>query len=436
MNIIMPYGTETQAAEAPWGRPLATLDIADAPPLPDLPAAAREGFARPIGLRTPLAEIVRPGETVAIIVSDSFRHTAIDGVLPELLRVLNDRGVPDKDILFVVATGTHRGPTQEETAHILGAEVYKRFHDKVLTHDPQDEANLRYCGTTSRGTRVLLNRQVLTRDRVIVTGTVVLHYFGGFGGGRKSILPGIAGVETIAQNHARNLHATENRLDPAVRIGALAGNPVAEDMAEGAAFCRVDFSINTVLNRFGEIAGLFMGDLVEAHASAAEYARQLYAVEIGERADLVVASAGKAKNFIQSHKALFNAYQAVRPEGRIVFLTPSPEGYGGNRFRDWVRLGSRDAIIEELRKHAEINGQTALSTVEKAAITLFVTELASEEVDLLGGRKVSSLQAGLDLAREELLAQGITHPSVTLLPSASYSVPFLRSGTPAEGPSA
>ncbi|MBI2434412.1 MAG: nickel-dependent lactate racemase [Candidatus Hydrogenedentes bacterium] len=426
MQITMPYGHTALSGDAPWADHLATLEVAHTPALADVASVAREAFQHPIG-GAPLQERIQRGESVAIIVSDSFRQTRIDEVLPELLRTLRSCGVQDEDILFVYSTGTHRGPTPDEERWILGSDVYEHLRGQTLTHNPFDPAGLIELGVTSRGTRVLLNRHVLERDRLIVTGTVVLHYFGGYGGGRKSILPGIAGVETIAQNHARNLHPTEDRLDSAVRIGALDGNPVAEDMFEGASLCHTDFLINTVLNRDGKIAGLFAGELDAAHRAAARFAHALYAVEIDELADLAVASAGAARNFIQSHKALFNAYQSVKPGGRIIFLAAAPEGFGGNKFSQWLSLGGRAAIIRELRKNAEINGQTALSTREKAAITLFVTELPAEEVALLGGRKADSLQEALDTAHAEFQAQNIPRPTLTLLPSASYTVPFPRS---------
>jgi nickel-dependent lactate racemase len=271
---------------------------------------------------------------------------------------------------------------------------------------------------------VRVNRRAVECDRLILTGTCVMHYFGGYGGGRKSLVPGIAAADTIAQNHARNLDPVEDRLNPAVRIGALDGNPVAEDMLEASRFCRVDGIVNTVLNRRGEIAGLFAGEMDAAHRAAADFARGLYAVPIARRADIVIASAGAAKNFIQSHKALFNAYQAVKPGGRIIFLAPAPEGYGGNKFRDWISLGSRDAIIAALRTRAEINGQTALSTIEKAAITLMVTELPEADVALMGARKAQSLEAAIQTARAELADMGIARPTCYVMPAASYSVPM------------
>lgn len=428
MRIRMPYGSATLEADLAGADPIATLDVAEAPALADPGAALRDALADPIGLNGNALDAVRPGDTVCVIVSDSFRYTGMERVLPTLVRALEDRGARAEDISFLYATGTHRGPDEAEARQILGEEIHARFAARAHTHDPHDDAMLADLGTTSRGTRVRVNRRALECDHLVVTGTVVLHYFGGFGGGRKAIVPGVAGVETIAQNHARNLDPVEDRLNPAVRIGVLDGNPVAEDMLEASLRCPVRVLINTVLNRQGRIAGLYAGDLQAAHRAACDHALRLYGAPLARRADLVVASAGGAKNFIQSHKALFNAYQAMRPGGRIVFLAPAPEGYGGNKFREWVALGGRAEIIAALRERAEINGQTALSTVEKAPSAVFVTGMAREDVELLGGRKAESLQHALDLAVAELTAAGVARPTAVILPSAGYTVPIPPDG--------
>lgn len=424
MLIQMPFGPDTLQAEIDWARPLGSLDIAAVEGVADVAAAAMRAMAEPIGACAPLREVVKAGERVVIVVSDSFRTTRMELVLPTLLDTLAGLGVREEDISFLFSTGTHRGPTPEEAAKILGPEIYARFHARAVTHDAFDAENLVDLGVTSRGTPVKINRRALEADRLIVTGTVVMHYFGGFGGGRKSIVPGIAGVDTIAANHSKNLHPSENALDPAVRIGVLEGNPVAEDMLEAARKVKCDYLINTVLNRDNQIAGIFGGELEAAHRAACKSALGLYAAPFSEQADLVVASAGSAKNYLQSHKALFNAYQAVKPGGRIIFCARAPEGLGGNKLATWLALGSREAIIAELRRNAEINGQTALSTIEKARITDFVTELNAEDVATLGGRKAGSLEEALENARQDLAAQGITQPTVWQMPNASYAVPM------------
>lgn len=423
MIIDMPYGADTLRAEIPWGNLLGTLDIAPVDAVGDVAAATRSALAGPLGACAPLPALVKPGERVVIVVSDSFRTTRMEQVLPTLLETLANCGTRDEHITFLFSTGTHRGPTPEEAEKILGPAVYARFKDRAITHDATDEANLVHLGTTSRGTPVKVNRLAVECDRLIVTGTVVLHYFGGFGGGRKSIVPGLAGVDTIAANHSKNLHATENALDPAVRIGVMDGNPVAEDMLEAARMVKTDFLINTVLNRDNAIAGIFAGALDTAHRAAAGFAHSLYCVPCPAQADIVVASAGAAKNYLQSHKALFNAHQALKPGGRIVFLARAPEGLGGNKLATWLALGSRDAIIAELRRNAEINGQTALSTIEKAAISDFVTELSPEDTATLGARKAASLADALEHARASLPAAAQANPTLWLMPTASYAVP-------------
>lgn len=422
VNIL--YGESQLHARVAGGKCLGTLDIRDIPEVPNRLESIRRVLEHPIGMDESLFEAADAGETVALLVSDSFRQTRADQVLPVLIGGLVWAGVPEEAISITFATGMHRGPTPEEQEQILGKGLCRRFRGRLFVHDPRDRGNLVYVGTTRRGTRVEINRRVHESGRIIATGAVALHYFGGFGGGRKSVVPGIASVETIAHNHSMNLDPEEDRLDPAVAIGELDGNPVAEDMLEAARFTHVDGIVNTVLNREGAIAGLFAGEMDAAHRAATIFARNLFSVNIEARADLVIAASPSTRNYVQTHKALFNAYQALRPGGRIVLAAPCREGLGGEQFVKWLRLGSRSAIIAGLRAESEINGQTALSTVEKAPMTLFVSELAEKDVRLLGGRKAGTLQEAVDVALGELKGAGRGDPTYYVMPSAAYTVPF------------
>lgn len=423
MRIELPYGDSIFRADAPWLDNLGTLDVADVPELPDLEASIARAIEAPIGLDHNLYRIVRPGERIAIVVSDSFRKTAVDRVLPVLLDGLTHCGISDSDICFVFASGTHRPPTPTEQSEILGPKVFEQFRSRAYTHDPNDRANLVTLGTTRRGTRVELNRTAWECDRIIATGATVMHYFGGFGGGRKSIVPGLASTETIAHNHAMNLDPLENKLNPAVRIATLDGNPVAEDMLEGARLARVDYIINTVLNRNGRIAGVFAGELDAAHRAAAAFAQSIYAVHIHRRAEVVIAASPQTRNFVQTHKALYNAYQAMKPGGRIILAAPCPEGLGGEQFVKWLRLGTREAVIAGLRARSEINGQTALSTLEKAPSCFMITELGRDAVKDLGAEKAISLEDALAKVRSHIAAG--KNPTAYVMPSAAYTVPFV-----------
>ncbi|HOJ33371.1 MAG TPA: nickel-dependent lactate racemase [Candidatus Hydrogenedentes bacterium] len=420
MRVVLRYTPNPLEAELPWNDSVTLLDIRSRATRPVSDVDVAEALAHPIGMDSPLFATVKPGERVALVVSDSFRRTGIDRVLPLLLADLNRRGIDEESIFFLFATGVHRAPTPEEQAQILGLEVYKRFADRAFSHNAWDENGLTEVGTTSRGTTVRVNRRLLECDRIYVTGTVVMHYFAGFGGGRKSIVPGLSGADTISQNHSLNLDPIHDRLNPNVRIGVLDGNPVAEDMQEGASFVPVDGIINTVLDKTGEIAALIVGDIVAAHRAATNSAADLYGVPLKEKADLVIASAGPVRNFIQAHKALYNAYQAMKPGGRILFVAPCAEGLGGETFTKWLRLGDRHAVFAALRRQSEINGQTALSTLEKTPSALFVTEMSESDVRLLGGRKAPSLEKALDQLRTELPA----HPTICFMPHAEYTVPI------------
>ena len=378
MKIELPYADTLVHANIDWAASVDTLTINDTPAAEDPVAALDAALEAPISQSDTLFDRVRRDDRVTVVVSDSFRRTAIDQLLPRLLGRLLATGVDKSRVSFLVATGVHRGPTREELRTILGDRVCGRF--TVHVHDASDPALHTLVGTTSRGTPVEVNKHAVECDRLIVTGAVVMHYFGGFGGGRKALLPGICSANTIAHNHALNLDPSEDRLDPRVRIGALAGNPVAEDMLEGAKLIGADCMINTVLNAKGEIAEVFAGDLELAHHDACAFAERLFHVPLECKADLVVAASARTQNFVQTHKALYNAYQAMKPGGQIVLLAPCPEGLGGEKFEKWLRLKSPGAVISALRENSEINGQTALSTLEKAVSCTMVTEMPDEDV--------------------------------------------------------
>lgn len=405
------------------GRLLRPIDVVGIRAHSDPVTAVRDALDNPVGLPRPLPEVVSPADRVVVVVSDSFRQTRADVVLPHLIRRLNDRGVSSTNIELLFSTGTHRGPTPPEQRIVLGDSVYLDFRDRIHIHDAHDRSAHVFVGTTSRGTRVEVNRRIVECDRLFVTGAVVLHYFAGFGGGRKSIVPGLASAATIAQNHVLNVHSTENRLDPAVRIGVVRGNPVAEDMLEASLMVKVDGIVNTVLTKTNEIAEVFAGDMRLAHEAACKCATTIFTTKIPRRAPLVVAASAHTKNFVQTHKALFNAWQALEPGGRIILAAPCPEGLGGQQFEKWLDHGSPENIFAALRLQSDINGQTALSTRQKAPSTLFVTELSEADVAKLGGRKCASLQDAVDQAAAEL---GPDPFDFYTMPNAAYSVPVMR----------
>lgn len=411
-------------AQLDWAHTLGELRPIPIEALTDPEKTLLEGLREPIGMHGPLSSCFHPGDTVAIVVPDASRKAAIHLVLPCLLDWLVAIGIAASDIFFFFALGVHRAATGVEQEQILGERVFAQYRDRCFNHDAHDSKGLVYKGCTSRGTEVFLNREACACDHLILTGSVVPHYFAGFGGGRKALVPGLAGAATIAQNHRLNLHPLEPRLNPDVRICKLDGNPVAEDLLEAARFHPPDFIINTVLTADAGIGGLFVGDMDAAHRSACSFAVSLFCVPIQERADLVIAAIPGAPNFIQSHKALVNAHAAVKPEGRIILLAPAPEGLGAAGFKRYLEMGSPETVIASLRQQADINGQTALSTLQKGPQTILVTEMPAADVQLLGAEKAPSLETALCLAKNFFRKKGPAAPACYLMPEAGITVPM------------
>lgn len=285
----------------------------------------------PIGAG-PIEEAVQPGDKVCIIISDVTRRWQQPSTyLPILVERLNRAGIPDGDILILCATGTHRRQTEEEHISLVGEDLYRRI--RFLDHQCDDKDHLTYMGTTSRGTPVWLNSYAMECDKLILTGGVVYHFLAGFGGGRKSVVPGIAGRETINTNHNNALnHGLGSGSNPRVCNGNMgADNPFHSDLMECAAFAKPAYLLNVFVDDNYQIVGAFAGDWQKAHEAAAKVVEQLDGVPIPRRAPLVIASAGgfpKDINLYQTSKTLSNALAAVAPGGTMILLSQCREGFG------------------------------------------------------------------------------------------------------------
>ena len=285
----------------------------------------------PIGAG-PIEEAVKPGEKVCIIISDTTRRWQQPSTyLPVLVERLNKAGIPDEDMLILCATGTHRKQTEEEHISLVGEDLYRRI--RFIDHQCDDKEHLAYMGTTSRGTPVWLDSYAMACDKIILTGGVVYHFLAGFGGGRKSIVPGIAGRETINTNHNNALNkGLGSGSNPRACNGNMTdSNPFHSDLMECAAFAKPAYLLNVVVDDNYQIVGAFAGDWREAHAAATKLVQQLDGVPIPRRTQLVIASAGgypKDINLYQTSKTLSNALAAVAPGGTMILLSECREGFG------------------------------------------------------------------------------------------------------------
>jgi len=357
-----------------------------------------------------------------IVVPDKTRRCAAQLFLPLVLNRLNDRGIPDDDIQVLLANGSHAGHTREEIVAIVGADVARRI--AIVEHDSKAEQHLVYLGETSFGTPVFVNRAVVACDYLLVAGTVVHHYFAGFGGGPKMIVPGCAGYETIRRNHALSIDGATGTLQAGCRPGNVAENPIQHDIREALQWVQVDFLIETVLDASGQVVAVFGGDLFEAHGQACAAVNELYKVRIPERADLVIASCGghpKDINLIQAHKALFNAYQAVKPGGVIVLLAECSQGVGSETFLAWFDFEDDAEFKSAVKERFTLNATTAASLREKAgSVTIIlVSSLLAALVSKLGMLPAQTIGEGLKAAADALPANYTSY----IMPNGSLTLP-------------
>lgn len=368
----------------------------------------------PIGT-PPLREIVRPGETVAIVTSDITRPCPTWKMLPPVLEELFAAGIRPEDITVTFALGSHRAHTEEEQKKLLG-ESYG-----VVACRDSDGKNCVHLGETKRGTPVDIDAAVAAADRRICFGNIEYHYFAGYSGGAKAIMPGVSTRSAIQANHSR-------MTDPAACAGRLAGNPVREDIEEAADICGVDYIVNVVLDAHKEIVYAVAGDVTLAHREGCRFLDGLYRKIIPGRADIVLVSQGGAPkdlNLYQVQKALDNAKHAVRTGGIIILVGSCREGLGEAVFEQWMLEAEKpEDLITRVRENFRLGGHKAAAiamVLQNAEIDL-VSELEPEFVRKVFLDPYPTAQAALDHAFEKLGSNA----SVIVMPFGGSTLPHVE----------
>jgi nickel-dependent lactate racemase len=336
-----------------------------------------------------------------IVVPDPTRYAAADRFLPLLVERIRSAGC--RKVTFAVASGLHRRPSDEEVAAILGDGLAGSH--PVILHDPDDQNALVELGRTSAGTRVEVHGGLLEHDRLVLTGAVGFHYYAGFSGGRKSVVPGMASRETIVRNHLRAVRRDGTR-HPLARAGRLDGNPVHRDMAEGAAMLEPSYLVNTVLGPGGGIERIFAGHWRRAHVAACRYLRKTRSVRVEPR-DLVVVSAGGHPSdidLIQSHKAFEATIGALNTGGVLVLVAECADGAGHADFLPAFREPTVDDLLRLLMREYRVYRQTALAwrrKLEHCRLVL-VSGLDDSTVRQLGAEPARTLEEAFAIARRHL----------------------------------
>ena len=421
--MLLRYGDTSVECTIPASRVRAVLRATPLAPK----GSPEELITAALALCDPLLTRFTPGQQVVIITSDITRYTGSELYLPLLVDELNRRGIPDRDITILIALGIHRKQSEAEHRKIIGP-LHGRI--TVLDHDCDDPGKLVSLGKTANGMEVLVNRLAVAADRLILTGTIGFHYFAGFGGGRKALLPGVGGRASCLASHFTLLRPEPGSgRHPLATAGVLDGNPVHEALCQACALAGPDLLLNTVLGPEKQIIAVFAGEWDEAHRRGCRYYGEQFTSSLTELADLVVASCGgypKDINLIQSHKAMEYAGRALKEGGVMILLASCRDGYGNPTFFDWFRYRELDEFEAALRARYEINGQTADALLEKAKRfrIILVSELPQAEVRTMSLIPAATLDEALATA-SGLLPEEY---SAYIIPQAGTVLPIFKPG--------
>lgn len=374
---------------------------------------------------------IKAGEKICIVISDITRKWQSSKMyLPILVQRLNKIGVKNDDITILSATGTHRRQSEEEHKELIGA-MYGKV--KIVDHVCTDEENLVYMGTTKRGTPVKLNKIAVEADKVIITGGVVYHFLAGYGGGRKSIVPGIAARETIMKNHSLSLNpGLGNGSNPNVRSASFdENNPFHADLMEAAAMIKPDFLLNVVVDSSYNIIKAFAGDYITAHRSAAKLVDAMEGVYVKKKYPLVVATAGgfpKDINLYQTSKTICNVLEILEDKGTAIVLSCCNEKFGDEDCKrlltQYDSMYDREVALRDDFSIGAYVGYLFADMADKYNL-IMVTDITKEEMGKNDIHVATTLDEAFEIARQ-LNGGNIDNLETVLLPHGANTLPKFK----------
>lgn len=354
-------------------------------------------------------------ERIVFIVNDGTRPTPTAKVLSHIYPKIKD-----KNIYFIVATGVHRAPTEEEYNFIFGKDIYQDLKKKnrIHCHDCRND-EMKFLGKSSNGTEMYLNKIVAEADKVVPISSIEPHYFAGYTGGRKSFLPGVASYDTISQNHYLALQDSARAL-------ALNGNPVHEDMMDAMQVLKDIhiFAIEMVLDSDHEIYAVTTGDLSKSFYAGIDKAKEVYGVQIPHKADIVISVAPYPMDvdLYQSQKALDNGKLALNKDGILILVAKCRTGIGPKPFYDLLSSEKdAQAVLDKIHSSWKLGYHKAakMAQIDTWAQTWAVTDLTDEEMENVHFKPFHDLKK----AYEAALSEKGKDASVIVLPAGSMTVP-------------
>jgi len=386
----------------------------------------RRAISNPIGGGR-LEALASKADKICLLVSDYTRATPNRILVPPILERLKEADKRMEDVKILVANGLHKPAPERELEELLGSEVLEEV--EVINHDAEDENQLVYVGKTSFGTNVYVNRLILESDLIIATGLIEPHFFAGYSGGRKSILPGVSGRVTIYQNHGFKM------IDhPSSRYGILDGNPIHEDMVEAAKLVKRNYMmVNVVIDKHGRIVRAFAGDLFEAHRRGVDFLDSKVKVRAPSRASIVITSNGGYpldRDLYQTVKGMATGELVAKKNGVVIIFSECLDGIGRGHdlfYKLMAEAKNPDEVLERIRREEPIKDQweaqvlaRILKNVDVIIVTKNIKHSRIEEMQLT---PASSPDEALEIAYQMAGKEA----EIIAIPEGPYIIPYISS---------
>lgn len=386
--------------------------------------AIRKALLDPIN-SLPLSNKVHSGDRVVIVHTDITRATPNRSILPILLKELEEAGVDRKNIILLNGLGTHRSQTDQELREMLGDSIFERYCCKQ--HNCYDDQNLVSIGITSAGNPVRINRDYLESDIRILTGFIEPHFFAGFSGGPKAVLPALAGIETVYSNHGYSMIA-----NPKAKWGITSGNPIWEEIQEVALRTEPSFILNVTLNAMRQITGVFAGDMEAAHRIGCEFVRETSMAPVKEPYDVVITTNSGYpldQNLYQSVKGMSAAKQIVREGGAILLAAACEDGLPNHgRYAELLqRAGTPSKVLEMVSQPGfceqdQWQVQLQAQIQQHADVYVYSEGLSTDQIT----NALLTPSNGIESTLNELINKNGSNMRVCVLPEGPQTIPYLK----------
>ena len=408
MKADIPFGKKSIRINIPDKNTLDIISEGSGSLIIDEDKTITGALENPIESRR-LREIASSRKSACIIASDITRPCPSYKFLPLLAGELRKGGIENKDILVVLGLGIHRSHTDSEKRKLVGDYVY----NNIETID-SDTSKSKLIGYTSRGTPAEVFERVLDYDLLIVTGNIEYHYFAGFSGGAKAVMPGICTRNSIQSNHSM-------MLDNRSATGRFLDNPVREDIEEAGKLAGIDFIFNVIINDEKKIIAAVAGQNNDAYLEGIKKYESIYGSEVECAADIVITSQGgypKDMNLYQSHKALENVKEITAEKGTIILVASCCEGFGDDTFEQWMTgYNDYNYLSKKIEKKFVLGGHkaVAISKILTKNEVLLYSDFSREETEKIGFKKIKDIQKYLN----DRISQN-SEIKVTIVPTGRF----------------